>query len=117
MNRLELSAGVVLLLASIAINAFGAADRNTALWNVRPQDIDLHPERNWDWRQPQFLAGFLRPPVPDVIPPLQTRSMQQNPILIDSFGTGGSPPEAQFRWSDGYEAALVFAMQNHKTRH
>jgi hypothetical protein len=65
---MELSLGALLLVASISINAFGAADRDTALWNIRPQNIDLHPERNWDWREPQFLA-LLQPPSLDAVPP------------------------------------------------
>ena len=111
-KKLELSVGALLLLASIAINAFGAADRNTALWNVRPQNIDLHPERNWDWRQPQFLAGFLHPPFPDVVPPVQEQIDVTKPESDPFFWYGWSAAEPQFRWNDGYEAALVFAMSN-----
>jgi hypothetical protein len=24
-------------------------------WNVKPTDVDHHPERNWDWSDPPFL--------------------------------------------------------------
>jgi hypothetical protein len=109
---LELSFGALLLMASIAINSLGAADRNTSLWNVRPQDIDLHPERNWDWRQPQFLAGFLHPPVPDVVPLLQAQVDVTRRDSDPFFWYGWSPAEPQFRWNDGYEAALVFRTQS-----
>jgi hypothetical protein len=117
-RALELSLGSVLLIVSIAINALGAADRNTTYWNVRPQNIDLHPERNWDWRQPQFLAGFLHPPFPDVVPGL----LDQQAILLDAtkavsdqwFWYGWSPAESQFRWTDGHAATLVFALAHHR---
>jgi hypothetical protein len=108
-KKLELSAGALLLLASIAINAFGAADRNTSMWNVRPQNIDLHPERNWDWRQPQFLAGFLHPPIPDVVPLLQEQIDATKTESDSFFWYGWSPAEPQFRWNDGFESTLVFA--------
>jgi len=109
-KRLELSAGALLLLASIAINSFGAADRKTALWNVRPLNIDLHPERNWDWRQPQFLAGFVHPPFPDVVPELPERIDANKSESDPFFWYGWSPAEPQFRWSDDYEAAMVFTV-------
>jgi hypothetical protein len=111
-KRLELVVGALLLVASIGINTLGAADRNTALWNVRPQNIDLHPERNWDWRQPQFLAGFMHPPFPDVVPPLPDQIDATKTESDPFFWYGWSPAESQFRWSDGYEATLVFALQN-----
>jgi hypothetical protein len=109
MKTIELFSGALLLLASIAINAAGAVDRNTALWNVLPQNIDLHPERNWDWRQPQFLAGLLHPPFPDVVPPLPEQIEVTKPESDPYFWYGWSRAEPQFRWTDGYDAALVFA--------
>jgi hypothetical protein len=110
-QKLELSVGGLLLFASVTINVLGAADRNTALWNVRPQNIEFHPERNWDWRQPQFLASFLRPPFPDVVPLLQNQIEVTKPEFDLFFWYGWSAAEPQLRWNDGYEAALVFAMQ------
>jgi hypothetical protein len=53
---------VLLLLASAFINTRGATSHATWLWNMRPLEIDQHPERLWDWRQPQFLAGMLPMP-------------------------------------------------------
>lgn len=109
-RKTELFAGALLLLASIAINAAGAADHNTAVWNVRPQNIDLHPERNWDWRQPQFLAGWLHPPFPEVVPPLPEQIDVTRPESDPFFWYGWSPAEPQFRWTEGHDAALVFAL-------
>jgi hypothetical protein len=115
-RTLEMSCGALLLLASVWINSLGAADRNTTLWNVRPNDIDQHPERNWDWRQPQFLASYLYPPLPTAAPLID----QQATIQIDAsklqfdefFWYGWSAPEPRFRWSDGRQAVIVFAVHN-----
>jgi hypothetical protein len=60
--RAEFACGVVLLFISLFINTRGATSHATWLWNTRPLEIDQHPERLWDWRQPQFLAGILPPP-------------------------------------------------------
>jgi hypothetical protein len=113
-KRLELAAGALLLSASVAINAFGAADRNTTYWNVRPQNIDLHPERNWDWRQPQFLAGFLHPPFPDLVPSMQEQIDVTKPESDALFWYGWSAAESQFRWTNGHEATVVFAVSNRR---
>ena len=67
--RAQLACGVLLLLMSAFINARGAASHATWLWNMRPLEIDQHPERLWDWRQPQFLAGILPAPEPRESPP------------------------------------------------
>jgi hypothetical protein len=56
--RTQLACGALLLLASLFINTRGATSHATWLWNSRPEEIDQHPERLWDWTQPQFLAGM-----------------------------------------------------------
>ncbi|HJU56815.1 MAG TPA: hypothetical protein VJ715_19680 [Pyrinomonadaceae bacterium] len=56
--RAQLACGALLLLASLFINTRGATSHATWLWNQRPAEVDQHPERLWDWRQPQFLAGM-----------------------------------------------------------
>ena len=66
--RIELTAGGLLLLLSMFINTLGATAHATWLWNVRPKEIDSHPERLWDWRQPQFLASYLPYPQPREFP-------------------------------------------------
>lgn len=55
-RRLELTAGSLLLLCSLIINGLGATAHRTWLWNIRPLNVDEHPERLWDWKDPQFLA-------------------------------------------------------------
>jgi hypothetical protein len=57
-DQAVIAMGCVLLLVGVAINARGALSWETALWNGRP-NIELHPERVWDWRAPQFLAGLI----------------------------------------------------------
>lgn len=51
----QVFAGAILLALSIFIHARGATSPATAMWNARPS-VDEHPERVWDWRDPQFLA-------------------------------------------------------------
>jgi hypothetical protein len=108
--RVELMTGGVLLLLSIAINGLGAADRATWFWNKRP-DVDQHPERLWDWRQPQFLAGLIRPPRPKEIAPLPAGRIEFAKPEADRYlWYGWSSAEPGFRWTDGKEAALVFGL-------
>jgi hypothetical protein len=58
--RAQSAFGVALLTLSIFINANGAIRQATWEWNEGPPlNVDLYPERVWDWRQPQFLAGYL----------------------------------------------------------
>jgi hypothetical protein len=57
-SRPEIAAALSLLALSIAINGRGAISVATATWNVEV-DIDRHPERVWNWSNPQFMAGLL----------------------------------------------------------
>ncbi len=54
--RTEWTFGAILLLCSVSLNALGATTYRTALWNIRPVNVDDAPERVWDWKNPQFLA-------------------------------------------------------------
>lgn len=49
------SAAILLLTISVAMNAPGALSSSANAWNVLPL-VDYHPERLWDWQHPQFLA-------------------------------------------------------------
>jgi hypothetical protein len=53
--KVEMVLGAILLACSVAINLRGATDGRTALWNMKPIDVDEKPERVWDWSDPQFL--------------------------------------------------------------
>lgn len=55
-RRAPILTGGILLALSVFIHARGATSPATAMWNVRPTSVDEHPERLWDWRDPQFLA-------------------------------------------------------------
>jgi hypothetical protein len=52
------SAFAAALAVSVLMHAQGALNRATMFWNVVPVSVDDRPERIWDWRRPQFLAGF-----------------------------------------------------------
>lgn len=41
----------------IFVGARGLASRNVYLWDLKP-DVDLHPERVWDWRQMPIFASY-----------------------------------------------------------
>jgi hypothetical protein len=56
--RIELAAGAVLLACSVLVQARGTLARDTWTWNKTPNDVSLHPERVWSWRDPQPLAGL-----------------------------------------------------------
>ena len=63
--RLEVAAGALLLAAGVFFHGAGATVRETAWWNAVPRDVDRHPERLWDWRDPQFLAWSRPRPAPE----------------------------------------------------
>ena len=110
-HGIELASGAALLLLSITINGLGAIDHATWFWNTRPLNIDQHFERLWDWRQPQFLAGFIHPPLPKEIPFLRFQRLAfAKSETIPYLWYGWSPAEPDFRWSEGSEAAVVFAL-------
>jgi hypothetical protein len=50
-----ISAAILLLFISVAMNAPGALSLSANTWNAR-WNIDEHPEHLWDWQHPQFLA-------------------------------------------------------------
>ncbi|MDW8355466.1 MAG: glycosyltransferase family 39 protein [Bryobacterales bacterium] len=58
-----------LLVISVVIHARGAFHTAVHLWNRFPVDVDLRPERVWDWSDPQFLRGWLSSPVHSVAEP------------------------------------------------
>lgn len=108
-GRLELGAGAALLLVSIIINGLGATSQDTWRWNTRPVNVDDHPERNWDWRQPQFLAGFVNPPRPERIGVAGSNRIDfATPESAAYLWYGWSPAERASRWTEGNEATLVF---------
>ena len=112
--RTQLVFGGALLLLSMFINTLGATSHATWLWNALPREVDAHPERLWDWRQPQFLAKFLPYPPPREFP------------LIEAGRVGFSSPETEkylwYGWNvdeDGTHwsspiAAIIFSWKGVK---
>lgn len=49
-----------LVIISFLIHYRGATDWDAYAWNCIPNNIDMHPERVWDWRDIQFLRGIGR---------------------------------------------------------
>jgi hypothetical protein len=45
-------------LVGVLINVPAACSYRAERWNGVPTNIDEHPERLWDWRDPQFLRAF-----------------------------------------------------------
>ncbi len=41
-------------LCSVLINANGGLNKSAFMWNIIPVNIDDHPQRLWDWSDPQF---------------------------------------------------------------
>jgi hypothetical protein len=105
-----LAVGAVLLLLSVFINARGALSLETARWHNQPVSVDIFPERVWDWRRPQFLAGLQRN-APSSFPLIEGRIDVSQPAADAHLWYGWSGREERFRWTDGNEAAVIFALE------
>ena len=109
--RAKLACGALLLLLSILLNARGAISRDTWVWNVRPTNVDSAPLKVWDWRQPQFLAGWVRPPLPATIPALTFERINFAATQADPYlWFGWSTPDPESRWTEAKEAGIVFSL-------
>jgi hypothetical protein len=95
------------LILSLFIHTVGATQHATWLWNIRPLPIDEHPERLWDWRQPQFLAKYLPYAPPRRYPVLRARMDFSGPDS-DEFLWFGWTREGEQLWADS-DSALIFA--------
>lgn len=116
-KRTFATALVFLLLVAVFIHARGAISPSTMGWNSLPSEVDQHPERLWDWRYPQFLAGLIRPEPPAVYPIVEI----DKPINFTQpdgekylwYGWSGAEPDG--RWSDSTEATMVFEVSEVRT--
>jgi hypothetical protein len=107
-----LTAGALLLAASVFINARGALSYSTIKWHESPVPIEQDESRLWDWRRPQFLAGLLRPPLPPTFP-ITGSTIDLRLKSADKYvWYGWSASEGDFRWTDETEAALIFALDD-----
>ncbi|MBD0325087.1 MAG: hypothetical protein ICV68_01570 [Pyrinomonadaceae bacterium] len=108
--RAQLITGALLLFVSMFIHARGAMSHETWLWNTRPIGVDEHPERLWDWREPQFLAGWVASPLPQSYP-LVAGYIDFSTGDADKYlWYGWADREERFRWTDGKEATVVFGL-------
>jgi hypothetical protein len=108
--KTQLAIGAVLFVVSVMMNARGAISQATGNWNSLPVSIDNAPARIWDWRYPQFLAGFIYPPLPKEFPLLKERTNFASHDADKFSWYGWSAPEPQIRWSDGDEAGIIFGL-------
>lgn len=108
---LQQAVGLVLLGLSVFINGRGAIARDTWRWNEH-KDIVQVQKKLWDWRQPQFMAGLIHPPLdreyPVITPDAHIDFSKPESDKFIWYGWSGS--EDVFRWTEGNEAALVFAL-------
>lgn len=117
--RRHLMVGLTLTLLGVAINATGAWSANATEWNAEPEDVNVAPERLWDWWRPQFLVAVLpasprpSPPVGIALPPssvplyaLDLRLPEALAVLKGFWPT----PDPGFRWSVGPGAAIAIEL-------
>jgi hypothetical protein len=45
-------------VTSFAIHFYGAISWTPYRWNSEPVDVDVYPNRAWDWSDPEFLRGL-----------------------------------------------------------
>jgi hypothetical protein len=55
LSRVTRTAFVACALVGLAMHLRGGWSIAVYEWNVTPESVDLHPERNWDWKDPPFL--------------------------------------------------------------
>jgi hypothetical protein len=111
--KIPLAAGSLLLAFSVFANGSGAFTQDVVRWNewVRAAAPN-EGTRIWDWRYPQFLAGFKPPPPAKEFPLLLVPSIidftrpESDPFLW--YGWSGA--EQNFRWTSENEASLVFSV-------
>lgn len=112
-RRFALGCGGILVLWGALVNGRGAIDSDTWKWNITPKSIDESPERLWDWRRPQFLAGLLPEPLtlPEdvlLIPrEIDFRGTDAAPFLVGGWGHR----ETEGRWSTGAKAGVAFSAE------
>jgi hypothetical protein len=110
--RLQNVVGGTLLLVSVCMNGIGATMPAVLRWNNKPVRIDRDPSRLWDWRHPQFLAGFLLPPPPKVFPPTDVRIDFSRKSADPYLWYGWTEHGGERRWSEGDEATIVFSLDS-----
>lgn len=110
--RAEFALGALLLAVGIFINGRGATALSTLRWNDYPKDDAAMEAKIWDFKQAQFLAGLVALPPPQNYPRLSsvTRIDLATTEVDKYLWHGWGRPETGFRWTDGREASVVFAL-------
>jgi hypothetical protein len=62
-RRLQAAGLAALVLFSVAMHSRGVFSYDVWMWCVRPKNTSSNPDRVWDWKFPQFMAGLM--PWPD----------------------------------------------------
>lgn len=108
----QFAGGAALLLFSVFAHARGATDQRTWKWNERAESIPQVLDMIWDWRQTQFLAGLVRPPLKREYPlvTLGNKIEFRSPAADKYLWYGWSGAEKIVRWTEGNEAALIFRL-------
>ncbi|MFN2454453.1 MAG: hypothetical protein ABR577_09555 [Pyrinomonadaceae bacterium] len=111
LNRsIPLATGACLMLFGVFVNERGAFAYKTAVWNNFPANVDAQPQRVWNWKYPQFLAGLVHPPLPALFPLANGSVDFGTPDADHYIWYGWSPIEGESRWCDEGEAAIVFLL-------
>src|SRR2546423_1619269 len=109
--RLQNALGMLLLLVSISMNGIGAMNPAIVTWNNKPVRVDRDTSRLWDWRYPQFLAGFLLPPPPKIFPPAEVRIDFSRKSATPYLWYGWSEASGAYRWTEASKATVVFSLE------
>lgn len=117
-KRLWIITGAILLSLGLFIHGRGALSRATWEWNFKPRSINLQPWRGLMWSYPQFMAGLIKPPVPDKFLELPTggKIRMSDGIAGDYLRYGWAISEGFQRWNDGKSAELIFSAGNQTYR-
>jgi len=100
----------LLLAFSIFIHSRGALDASTWTWHALPEESRRGAGGHWDWEEPQFLAGLMRP-LPSTAPALRVgkRITFDDPRVLDFLPYGWFRfQDTNMRWSVRKRAAIAF---------
>jgi hypothetical protein len=118
-RRIVTGAAVLLGAAGILINVFqGLYNPAVLAWSAAPS-IDDHPERLFDWREPQFLASQrslqaigLEHELAELAPRPVDRPItaDSSDVIFRGFSAIERTADDTFRWSDGRKARMTFRL-------
>ncbi len=81
------------------------------MWNT-VGDIDHDPRKVWNWKYPQLLAPFLKPPLPSQFPIAEGQINLYSAEAARFLWYGWAAPETELCWSEGPGAAIIFDLQD-----